>query len=504
VPRSFQLPWYSKDFHSRPSDLLAIQLRRICVYFSLSPWPGTRFPGIALDRHFLVKPPEVSGVTKRHCVVIGAGLAGLAAAYRLIQNGWTVDVLEAHADRIGGRVFTGRYKPKGQRKLIYELGGEWIGNDHDRMIDLCDHFHLKLMPHRYSFNFWVRGKLSDKYAPGASPFSETSQDAFAGLSEQVKNNDDCENKDLDRIDWRTKLKKIGFSEEELDRRDLMDSTDFGESIRHTGAFVAASEYVFSNRFDEMDMKIVGGNDRLPRALEKAINAAARSKKQPAVCLNSRVKQIDQSQGGVVVTTHDGKTFPADACICAIPAHGLRKIHWDPPLPDDQGKAAEELQYARIMKTAVFFREKFWVEKNADGKSGFSLFTNRASDFVFESTFGQDSSGGILCSYAIGDKADDLANETHPDLARWIGGDVQKALNVKRKVHGEYIDHKAWQTEESIGGAYAFYRPGQWFNVRPALQRSHERVAFAGEHLSEDWQGFMEGAVETGEAAADSL
>jgi monoamine oxidase len=54
------------------------------------------------------------------------------------------------------------------------------------------------------------------------------------------------------------------------------------------------------------------------------------------------------------------------------------------------------------------------------------------------------------------------------------------------------------------GRYAVYRPGQWFTVRPQLHRPHGRVLFAGEHLSEAWQGFMEGAVETGEAAAKQL
>lgn len=61
----------------------------------------------------------------------------------------------------------------------------------------------------------------------------------------------------------------------------------------------------------------------------------------------------------------------------------------------------------------------------------------------------------------------------------------------------------WQKVSWIGGAYAFYRPGQWFTARPILQRAHGRVLFAGEHLAE-LQGFMEGAVNTGEAAADQL
>jgi monoamine oxidase len=429
-----------------------------------------------------------------HCVVIGAGLAGLAAAFRLLQNGWTVDVLESDDKRVGGRIFTRRFDRPGGTPLVYELGGEWIGDNHTRIKDLCAHFHLSLMDHRYSFAFWEKGVLSDTYEPGTSPFSITSQKAFKEFSDRMKNYNDCENKKLDKIDWWTKLRELGFSERELDHRDLMDSTDFGESIRHTSAFVAATEYVFSNRFDEMDKKIVGGNDLLPGAFAEAIN-----KDGERIHLNSRVARVEQAKGRVVVTTHAGRQFVGDACICAVPASCLHKIHWHPPLPEDQRLAAEQLQYARIMKTAVLFSERLWPES----KSGFSLFTNRASDFCFDSTFGQEGNERVICSYAIGDKADDLAEETDQDLARWIAEDVSAALG-KTNITGQFLHRKEWQRDECIGGAYAFYRPGQWFKVRSALQRPHGRVAFAGEHLSEAWQGFMEGAIETGEAAAENL
>ncbi len=66
-----------------------------------------------------------------------------------------------------------------------------------------------------------------------------------------------------------------------------------------------------------------------------------------------------------------------------------------------------------------------------------------------------------------------------------------------------IQSYAWQRDKYTQGAYAFYRPGQWFTLKPILARPHGKVLFAGEHLAE-WQGFMEGAVVTGEAAAEQL
>src|SRR4029077_18980345 len=121
----------------------------------------------------------------------------------------------------------------------------------------------------------------------------------------------------------------------------------------------------------------------------------------------------------------GQKLAADACICAIPASCLRHIEWDPPLPPSQVEAANQLQYARITKTAVLFSKRFWDEPK---QGGFAVFTNRISDFCFESTYLQPEPGGILCSYAIGDKADDIASE--PDqkkVGAWIAEDVQNAM-----------------------------------------------------------------------------
>lgn len=62
---------------------------------------------------------------------------------------------------------------------------------------------------------------------------------------------------------------------------------------------------------------------------------------------------------------------------------------------------------------------------------------------------------------------------------------------------------AWQRDEYTDGAYALYKSGQWFGIRLILARPHGKVLFAGKHIA-DWQGFMEGAIGTGEAAAAKL
>ena len=430
---------------------------------------------------------------KHHCIVIGGGLAGLAAGYRLSQRGWDVTVLEAHR-RLGGRVFS--YHFRQAPKLVCELGGEWIGDDHCAMKRLAGVFDLQLLPHRYSYFFWSVNRRSRRFRPGEDCFSRKAQQGFREFAEAFQKYSEREMRHLDKLDWWTCLQKMGFSHQELLKRDLMDSTDFGESIRQASAYTAATEYIGGDRSDEMDWKIDGGNSRLIQALARSIGRAR-------VRTRAEVTMIRQRGEQVTVSLADGEKITGDVCICAIPAPCLGRIQWDPPLPIQHTDAADQLQYSRIMKSAVLYRKRFWPE-HKDG--GFSVFTSRVSDFCFDSTYLQEGDSGILCSYAIGEKADDLAAEPNKrDVANWLTEDVLHA--VKRPATPETrpidIQRQPWQDQQWIGGAYAFYRPGQWFTVRPILQRPHGRVLFAGEHLAE-WQGFMEGAVNTGEAAADAL
>ena len=425
--------------------------------------------------------------------MIGAGLAGLSAAERLNRRGWNVTIVEA-LQRVGGRVFSYRFNEA--RHLVCELGGEWIGKDHTAMRELCDRFRLKLDPHQYSFSFWNGSKRSPIYPPGKMKFSPKAQRKFNAYGKRFATLDVAQQRFLDEFDWWSVLRSLGFTRDDLLKRDLMDSTDFGESIRLTSAYTAAAEYFESNPTDEMDFKIRGGNDRLAYSLIATLDPNN-------IYLHTKVRSVRQTPSGVQVFL-EGKSAPlrAEFCICTVPAQCLLKIHWKPALPEEQQDAARQLQYSRIMKTAVLFNRRFWQSHKG---YGFSAFTSRVSDYCFDSTYRQKGPGGILCSYSIGDKADDLASEpSRANLKKWIREDMLGVVGIDGKdVTAVRAQPQAWQRVPWIGGAYAFYRPGQWFTVRPILQRSHGRVLFAGEHLAE-LQGFMEGAVNTGQAAADLL
>ncbi|HYJ47939.1 MAG TPA: NAD(P)/FAD-dependent oxidoreductase [Pyrinomonadaceae bacterium] len=414
-------------------------------------------------------------------IVIGAGLSGLAAAYQLKQAHWGVTVLEAR-ERMGGRVLS--YSFQGS-DLICEMGGEWVGESHERLKALCHDFGIELKDHRFAASLMRNGVVS---RPNEWDFSPQAKAAFEKFRKRYERYTLSEKKRLDRFDWWTWLEEIGFTQDDLLLRDLQDSTDFGESIRHVSAFAAASEYFESSPANEMDYKMVGGNSRLVREFASRIG-------EGAIHTGTIVEEIRERAGRVTVRTNKG-TFTADACVCTVPPRVLDKIRFDPPLASAYADAAEQLQYARIIKNSVLFDRRFWGEEN------FSLVSDATSHYYFHSTKDQPGAQGILCSYAVGEKADVLASQSDARRSEIVTRDLLP-FNPEAQGLARAIQSYAWQRDIYTGGAYALYRPGQWFTIRPILQRPHGKVLFAGEHLA-DWQGFMEGAVVTGEEAAKAL
>ncbi|MCY7375796.1 MAG: FAD-dependent oxidoreductase [Pyrinomonadaceae bacterium] len=419
---------------------------------------------------------------KKSCIIIGAGFSGLAAAYKLKNAGWNVTVLEAR-DRIGGRVFSQTFAAN--PNLTFELGAEWVGESHERIKALCKDFNIPLQKHQFEDYLLRDGKVS---RPNEWSFSPSAKQAFEKLIKGYDKLSVAQKTNLDRYDWWTYLEKIGFSEDDLRLRDLMDSTDFGESIRHVSAFAAAAEYAESSPKNEMDYKMTGGNSRLAEEFARRISAEN-------IKLNTLVAEINQ-RGGIVTVKTDADIFKADACICTAPINSLLKIKFNPPLPTIQSEAAQKLIYARICKNSILFEKRFWKNEN------FSMVSDTTSHFYFHSTQNQTGEQGILTSYAVGEKADVLASQSDERRLKIITRDLID-FNEDAPRLAKAISSYAWQRDRFTDGAYALYRPGQWFGIRPILQRPHLKVLFAGEHLA-DWQGFMEGAIETGEAAAENL
>jgi monoamine oxidase len=426
---------------------------------------------------------------ERSCIVVGAGLAGLTAAYRLHAAGWKVTILEAR-DRVGGRVWS--YRFDGAKDLVCEMGAEWVGKGHKKIQALAEELNVPLEPHAYRIWLLQGGQVRP---PGEWDYSPQSRIAWKKFKEAFQNYRQSDNLRLDQYDWWTWLGKIGYTDQDRRIHELFDSTDFGESIRQVSAYVAASEYADADanyekpdNSDEMDYHVVGGNSRLAEALAAKLPAGA-------LHLESPVLSIEQRAGRVTVKTAKD-SLTAATCIVTVPASVLRSIHFSPTLPAPKVLAAEELEYSRIVKTQLLFHKRFWPADD------FALLSDETAHEYFHTTQRQPGPKGILCSYAIGDKADVLAAQTQAGRQAQLTRDLAA---VSATASDDLITSfdQAWQDDPWVHGAYAIYRPGQWFRIRSLLGQRHFNIWFAGEHIAEE-QGFMEGAVETGAKAAHDV
>src|SRR5687767_279739 len=277
----------------------------------------------------VLAPNVISQRRRRSAVVIGAGFAGLAAAYKLKNAGWDVTVLEAR-NRIGGRVISHKFQGT---DLVCELGAEWVGESHERIKALCSDFKIPLQRHQFEDYLLQNGRVS---RPGEWGFSSKAKTAFEKLIKQYDSFTLAQKKRVDQYDWWNYLEKIGFSDSDLRLRDLMDSTDFGESIRHVSAFAALAEYAESSPKNEMDYKMTGGNSRLAEEFAKRIG-------RETIRLGKAVSSVSQARGTVTVRSGD-EIFRADAVVCTVPIQSLLKIRFTPSLSTVQMRAAEQLTY----------------------------------------------------------------------------------------------------------------------------------------------------------------
>jgi monoamine oxidase len=421
---------------------------------------------------------------KKKVIIIGAGISGLAAAYKLKHNGVNVTLIEAR-NRVGGRILTYKFDEPG---LTCELGAEWIGASHTRLIELCEEFGLELENHQFETHLTLNGEYKKAGDWDFTPAWKQKYDALLEHFNSLQEGS-IEKKAYDKLDWWRYLVNEGISDSDLELKELLDSTDFGETIRQVSAYAGIAEYAESSPKNEMDYHIKGGNSQIIFKFAEAIGTEN-------ILLKMKVEKVEQKNGSVVVFCNDGNKYEADNVICTTPTYSLLKINWEPGLPKDYLDALNELQYSRIIKTSVLFSERFWKDESLD------MITDTLPHYFFHSTKNQEGKQGILTSYAIGDRAYVLSKMNQQKKIEEICNALKPAFGDVEKYAERAINYY-WGSDAFTQGAYAIYNKHQWLDVRETLNKNHGRVYFAGEHLA-DWQGFMEGAINSGEDAAEKI
>jgi monoamine oxidase len=438
-----------------------------------------------------VSDTSLSGVS---VLVAGAGLAGLSAARALMSRGASVTVIDVR-DRVGGRVWTIRDGfAEGQHA---EGGGDFIDDDQREICALAVDLGLKLVPilrggfgyvrsdenghakivARHARNSWQR--LAEALGPVSRPYHLAERRWDSPITADLARRSVSAWLDETRADGDLRATAAGMrgfflaDPEELSLIALIDQ--FAEE----GAAMPGTIY-----------RIAGGNDRLVAALAQPLGDRLHLNTD-VVALSHRGKVVRAS----VKNNRALAQISCDYAILALPATLLRRIPITPALPAQQHEAVVRLKYGRATRTLLQFSKKFWRAAGRPRAFGSPLPFGALWDGNEE----QRGRAGILSLLAGGSASDatQAIVAKHgarglADMLAWLGAKDSELLTSRQIV---------WEQDPFARGGYAYFDPGFDPGLRAWLSRPAGRLFFAGEHTSVRWQGYMNGAVESGLRAA---
>lgn len=446
-------------------------------------------------------------------VVVGAGFAGLTAAVEVKKGGRSVAVLEAR-DRIGGRV-NGHELSSGE---ISETGGTFVGPTQDRILAALKRYGLDtFLTYNTGSNVYVnegqRSTFEDTGPTGSAPLDPL---ILADLATVIAQLDEMSTSvpvdapydapDAANLDRQTLEEFIrANSTSERFRRVVAAATRpiFGAEPRELSLlfvlfYIACSgnetnpgtfERNFNTREGGQESRIAGGSQRLG---EKLADELGRKR----IHLRSPVRRIVQRKGHVKVAS-DRVVVRARRVIVAIPPVLAGRIDYSPTLPADRDALTQRLAQGSLTKVAAEYETPFWREKGLTGQA-------LSADGLVNATFDdspQDGAPGVVFGFVGGDSArtfgrltdDERRAEVLAEFALYFGDEALSPTD---------FFFTQWPEEQwSRGAPVGIYPPGLLTAYGAALRKPIGRIHWAGTETSTYWNGYMDGAIRSGERAA---
>jgi len=448
----------------------------------------------------------------RRVIVVGAGLAGLCAAYQLVQAGHDVLVLEAQR-RAGGRVET--LRDFGE-DLCAETGATRIPEHHHFTLKYVRAFGLDLDPfmppgaaiyHLRGRRLVVRPGDKPEWPLALTPeeralgLAGTMEKAYGGLVSRIGDAssphwsppDDL--RKYDGLTFTELLRQQGLSEDAIHLRRAATG-GFDDTVNGEGDSALRRLRTLALESPGAYYRIRGGNDRLPRAF--ALRLADRIRYG---CPVVRIERGQDASFRVVWREAGGtQSGSADRVVVAVPFSLLRRIEVVPPFSEEKARAIAELSYGSATKVFLQTRTRFWA---GEGLSGFGYTDLHDYMQVWELGHTQAGPRGLLVAYTKFSGAHEL---DRLDEERRVA----TAADAVAKVHPDLPRHleggrsKSWDEDPWARGAFAILRPGDVTRLEPHTARAEGGVHFAGEHTSPWLGGWMHSALESGERVAREI
>jgi monoamine oxidase len=438
--------------------------------------------------------------------VVGAGFAGLSAAWRLHQAGKEVVVLEAR-DRVGGRSFT-EFLDDGTQ---IDRGCGWIGADQDRSYALAAEMGIETYPTWADGEHIVVNNGKPTRYSGTVPLRinvlQLANVGIAlarlnGMTKKVPADTPWTAKDAHDWDNRTVRDWLESSTAPgLGRRMLAASLgDLFSSDLSEVSLLGALHLLSSNRGFEHLVNVRGGHqeDRVVGGTQGILKAVA-ERLGDAVRLGAPVRQVTQRDGGLEVAADD-VTVSARRAVVAVPIWLNERIWWDPPLPRDRAQLIQRVPTGEVYKFHFLYATPWWRE---EGLSGQSLDTSSHAPVTLDAC-GPEPGPGILFAVCGGDESRALAKMT-PDARReTLVTELTARFGPQASRIDGYIEQD-WTAEGwTRGGMISHFPPGVLTALGHALRTPCGRVHWAGTETAIEFMGTFNGAIESGERAAAEI
>jgi len=452
------------------------------------------------------------GTSFQDVIVIGAGFAGLAAASRLASSGASVVVLEAR-DRVGGRTLNASI---GSGKIV-EVGGQWAGPTQTRLLALAAEVGVDTFP-TYTLGdnlLYYSGDLlpyDGASALSLPPIPQADLNEFLtvvlGELDPLANRIPldapwaAEGVDVSALDGQTvetwKLANIQTPGARF-LFDLSVQAVFAVeprdlSLLHFLFYVHAGgglTPLVSVTGGAQELRFVGGSQLVAQRMAADLGRR--------VVLGSPVRRI-VDQGGSVVVTTDTQVWRAGRVIVTLPPTLAARIDYAPVLPSARDQLTQRYPMGSVIKCQAVYDRPFWRDAGLTGQ----VTSDTGPVKVTFDNSPPDGTPGVLLGFIEGEEA-----------RRWSGRPVEERRAAVLESFAGYFGESArdardyverdWSSDPWTRGCYAgFMPPGVLTSYGPALRAPVGRIHWAGTETAEEWNGYIEGAIRSGERAAEEL
>lgn len=441
----------------------------------------------------------------RRVIVVGAGLAGLAAAYELGRTGYDVTILEARL-RPGGRVHTLR-EPFSDG-LYAEAGAARIQDTHAFTLRFAKQFNLTLDPFFPTVGATVARVAGERIsgpprmpvdlARVPLPFTdEERKQGHIGCLVKYLFSHVPEIGDPTSPDWPAKdLSRFEVSIADFCRKQgaspaFISLIGLGHDLSAMSTLHLLRDTAVGASTKQW-YKIRGGNDLLPKAIASTLS--------DRILYGAPVVRLEQDAAGVRATYLRGETpiaIDGDYLVCAIPLPVLRRVEVRPALSAAKRAAIDGIEFMPMARVFLQSRRRFWLDR---GDSGWGS-TDDPID-VWDYTRDQPGTRGILGAYTSGRMAQQISTREPVERGPFVL-EMMERLHPGTREHYEGSASYSWITDRWAHGAAAEFKNGQMSAFYRPLREREGRFFFAGEHTS-PWGGWMNGGLESGDRVAREI